>query len=245
MWCRGDEEMADGIYIGMCGAVARSEQLDAIADNLANAQTPGFKAARPAFEAFMAAGGAQDKHYAAAVATGFDLRPGPTTHTGNALDVLPDDGAFLAVRGPDGQVAFTRDGRLTLDGDRRLVSGAGRLVLDRQGLPILVPPGMTPSVDGTGTVRAGEAELGQLALARLQGPVDRVGPSLLAPGQGGQAVPVVDGTVRTGEVELGNAGALEATLALVTAQRAYDSSMQAIQTYRQLDQRAAELGRTR
>ena len=237
--------MADGIYIGMCGAVARSEQLDAIADNLANAQTPGFKAARPAFEAFMAPGGAQDKHYAAAVATGFDLRPGPTTHTGNPLDVLPDDGAFLAVRGPDGKVAYTRDGRLTLDADRRLVSGAGRLVLDRQGLPIAVPPGLTPSIDGAGTVQAGGADLAELALVRLQGPVDRVGPSLLAPGEGGQAVPLAGGTVRTGDVEFGNAGALEATIAMVSAQRAYDSSLQAIQTYRQLDQRAAELGRIR
>jgi flagellar basal-body rod protein FlgF len=236
--------MADGIYIGMCGAVARSEQLDAIADNLANTQTPGFKAARPAFEVFMAASGAQDKQYAAAVATALDLRPGPTTRTGNPLDVLPDEGAFLAVQTPDGQVAYTRDGRLTLDGARRLVSGAGKLVLDRQGHPIGIPPDLTPTIDDHGRVRAGEAELAQLALVRLEGPVDRVGPSLLKPGQAGQAVPV-ETTVRSGEVELGNASALEATIAMVTAQRSYDTSMQAIQTYRQLDQRAAELGRAR
>ena len=49
--------------------------------------------------------------------------------------------------------------------------------------------------------------------------------------------------VASGEVELGNASALEATIALVTAQRSYDASMQAIQTYRQLDQRVSELGR--
>ena len=91
--------MADGIYVSMCGAAARSEQLDAIADNLANAQTPGFKAARPAFESFIprGAGPQQDKHYPAAVATGFDLRAGPTQHTGNPLDVIPGDGQFLYV----------------------------------------------------------------------------------------------------------------------------------------------------
>ena len=236
--------MADGIYIGMCGAVARGEQLDSIADNLANAQTPGFKASRPAFEAFMAPSGAEDKQYAAAVATAFDLRPGPTTQTGNPLDVLPGDGAFLAVQGQDGKAAFTRDGRLTLDSARRLVSGAGKLVLDRQGNPIAIPPERTPAIDANGRVTAGDVQLGQLALFRLQGPVDRIGPSTLKPGQGGQAVPV-ETTVRTGEVELGNSSALEATLAMVTAQRSYDTSMQAIQTYRQLDQRAAELGRTR
>jgi flagellar basal-body rod protein FlgF len=236
--------MADGIYIGMCGAVARGEQLDSIADNLANAQTPGFKASRPAFEVFMASSGAQDKQYAAAVASAFDLRPGPTTQTGNPLDVLPADGAFLAVQDQGGAAAYTRDGRLTLDAARRLVSGAGKLVLDRQGNPITIPPDRTPTIDDQGRVMAGDLELGKLALFRLDGPVDRVGPSVLKPGQGGQAVQV-EAAVRTGQVELGNSSALEATLAMVTAQRGYDTSMQAIQTYRQLDQRAAELGRTR
>lgn len=127
--------MADGIYISMCGAVARGEQLDAIADNLANAQTPGFKASRPAFETFMAPSGAQDKQYAAAVATAFNLRPGPTAATGNPLDVVPDEGAFLVVQQPGGELAYTRDGRLTLDGSRRLVSGAGKPVLDAVGRP--------------------------------------------------------------------------------------------------------------
>ena len=87
--------MADGLYVSMCGAAARQEQLDAIADNLANAQTPGFKAARPAFAAFLPASGAEDKVYPAAVASGFDLRAGPTVATGNALDVLPEDGASM------------------------------------------------------------------------------------------------------------------------------------------------------
>ncbi len=235
--------MADGLYVSMCGAVTRSEQLDAIADNLANAQTPGFKAARPAFESFMAASGAQDKHYPAAVATGFDLRPGPTTTTGNPLDLVPEDGAFLAVRTPAGTTAYTRDGRLTLDADRRLVSD-GRPVLSRNGQAIVIPPDLAPRVDARGVVHAGDDEVGVLALARLEGRVDRVGTSLLAPGPGGRAVPVEAG-VRTGELELGNSTALEATVQLVSAQRSYDASMQAIQTYRQMDQRAVEVARVK
>ncbi len=46
--------MADGIYVGMAGAAARLDQLDSIADNLANADSAGFKAERPAFESFLA-----------------------------------------------------------------------------------------------------------------------------------------------------------------------------------------------
>jgi flagellar basal-body rod protein FlgF len=228
----------------MCGAVARSEQLDSIADNLANSQTPGFKASRPAFETFMARSGAEDKQYTAAVATAFDLRPGATSRTGNPLDILPDEGAFLAIQQPNGEVAYSRDGRLTLDTDRRLVSGAGKPVLDTVGHPIVVPPDAVPVIDDRGRVSAQGLELGQLALVRLEGPINRVGGSLMAPGEGGRAVRV-EGSVRTGEIELGNASALEATISMVSAQRNYDTSMQAIQTYRQLDQRASELGRTR
>ncbi len=233
--------MADGIYVSMCGAVARSEQLDSIADNLANAQTPGFKSSRPAFESFMAPGAAQDKLYPAAVATGLDLRPGPPSRTGNPLDVVPEGGAFLTVRTPGGATAYTRDGRLTLDAARRLVSD-GRLVLGRDGQPIDVPPDLVPTIDAHGAVLAGGDQIGELALATLEGPVDRLGPSLVAPGQGGRAVPAEVG-VRSGEIELGNSTALEAAVQMVTAQRAYDASMQAIQTYRQLDQRAVDLAR--
>jgi flagellar basal-body rod protein FlgF len=242
----GDGIMADGIYVSMCGAVTRAEQLEAIADNLANAQTPGFKAARPAFESFVAQGsdGAQDKHYPAAVATGFDLRPGPTTRTGNPLDLVPGDGLFLAVRTPAGATAYTRDGRLTLDAERRLVSD-GRLVLDDGGSPITIPPEGTPRIDARGTVWAGSSVIADLGLSRLSGPMDRVGPALLAPGAGGRAVPAEEGAVRIGELELGNASALEAAVQLVAAQRAYDASMQAIQTYQKLDQRAAEVARVK
>jgi flagellar basal-body rod protein FlgF len=241
--------MADGLYVSMCGAVARAEQLEAVADNLANAQTPGFKAARPAFESFMAPSGAQDKHYAAAVATGFDLRPGPTATTGNTLDVVPEDGAFLTIRTAQGTIAHTRDGRLTLDASGRLVSD-GRPVLGKDGNPIVIPPETVARIDPNGEVyadREGTAEelrVGDLALVRLEGPVDRVGASLLAPGQGGRAVPV-ESRVRIGELELGNATALETAVQLVSAQRAYDASMQAIQTYRSMDQRAIEVARVR
>ena len=246
--------MADGIYVSMCGAAARAAQLDSVADNLANAQTPGFKSARPAFESFLPLGATPDKQYPAAVATGLDLRSGPITQSGNPLDVLPEDGAFLAVRTASGAIAYTRDGRLTLDAQRRLVSG-GHLVLSRQAAPIVVPEELVPVVDRNGTIwgstsgqlgqrMAGDVDLGELARVRLDGPVARVGSSLLAPIAGGRATPV-DAAVHSGELELGNAGALEAAIEMVSAQRSFDSSMQAIQTYRQLDQRGAELGRVR
>jgi flagellar basal-body rod protein FlgF len=157
---------------------------------------------------------------------------------------VPEDGAFLAVEGPGGEILYTRDGRLGVDGERRLTAG-GLAALDPGGSPIVLPPGAPVEVGPDGVVRAGGVDVARLGLARLEGPVDRVGPSLLAPGAGGVAAPVDHGRLRTGELELGNASALEATVDLISAQRSFDASMQALQTYRRMDERSNEVGRVR
>lgn len=236
--------MADGIYVGMCGAAARMEQLDAIADNLANVQTPGFKAAHPAFESFLPASGADDKTYPAAVATGFDLRKGPIARTDNPLDVIPEGDAFLAIGIGGGQKAFTRDGRISVDETGQLVHQNGRPVLDRSDSPIHVPPGSKPTIGPNGVVRVGDTPVGELGLYTLSGPVDRVGAALLAPARGGVAVPA-EARVRSGEVELGNSSPLDSMVKLISAQRSFEASMQALQTYRSMDQRSSETGRVR
>jgi flagellar basal-body rod protein FlgF len=244
--------MADGIYVTMCGAAARTAQLDAIADNLANAQTPGFKSSRPSFESFLPAGGAADKSYPAAVATNFDLRTGTVTRTDNPLDVVPEDGAFLAVGLPGGRIGYTRDGRLSLDADR-ILTQAGRPVLGTDGHPIRFPLGSRPQIQDDGTVRAiqddgtghtREITVGELALFRVAGPVDRVGPATLAPGTGGRAAHVT-AKIQTGRVELGNSSPLDGMVQLISAQRSFDASMQALQTYRTMDGRSSDIGRVK
>lgn len=237
--------MADGLYVGMAGAVARAEQLDAIADNLANAQTPGFKANRPAFEAFLPAAAPQggDKVFPAAVKTAVDLRHGTLQVTGEKLDVVPDGDSFLAVQTAGGALAYTRAGRLQVDGDG-VLRASGLPVVGRSGRPIQVPPGAAPEIRRDGMVTAAGQELEELALFDLKGPVRRSAPTLITPDVGGQAVPSAAG-VRVGEVELGNAPALEAAVEMINAQRHYETSMQALATYKRLDEKAAEVGRVR
>src|SRR4051794_16984464 len=64
------KNVADGIYVGMSAAAARAAQLESISDNLANVETPGFKAGRPSFQSFLPGRGTTDKVFTAAVATG-------------------------------------------------------------------------------------------------------------------------------------------------------------------------------
>ncbi|HET6150517.1 MAG TPA: flagellar hook basal-body protein [Polyangia bacterium] len=242
--------MADGMYVGMAAAVARSEQLDSIADNLANAETPGYKASRPAFQSFLpsrglagARGAPQDKVFAAAVATGTDLSPGPVRTTDNPLDIIPEGQAFLSVGTQSGQVAYTRNGKLNLTPDGMLVAD-GRPVLGETGKPILIPPGAQVTINQSGVVSADQHVVDTLALFNLQGNIVRVGPQLYAAGPGGMVTPA-EGGVSTGQLEMGNVTPLESTVQMINAQRQYETAMQAIQTYRRLDDRAIEVGKVR
>ncbi len=236
--------MADGIYVSMNGAAARMAQLESISDNLANAQTPGFKAVRPSFEAFLANADGKNspRVYTAAVATRVDLSPGAVVQTGNPLDVMPSGKSFIGVQTANG-VALTRNGHLQVEADGT-VTAAGHPVVGRDGNVITTPIGSQVRIEPSGAVFANDAKVGELGLFEINGAVDRIGPSLLAPQDPKSLTPSLD-TVRLGEIETGNASPLEAAVQLVAAQRHFETSMQALLTYKKMDERAAEVGRTR
>jgi len=235
--------LADGIYVGMAAASARAAQLDSIADNLANAETPGFKAARPAFQSFLPGGSrSTDKVFAAAVSTGTDLRPGTTVGTDNPLDVLPEGDLFLGVETAGGP-AYTRNGKIEVSPDGQLQI-MGHAVLNTGGSPISVPQGAVPTVDEKGQVLVDGATVDTIATFKVQGPLDRLGNALFAP-SAGASVEMVDGKLQVGTLEMGNVPALESTVAMIGAQRHFETAMQAIQTYKKLDERAIEVGKVR
>lgn len=238
--------MGDKVYIAMAGAAARLRTLDTIADNLANAETPGFRAAQGRFEAFLAAPeqhAGTDPAYVAAIAAGIDRRSGSPQVTGRPLDVRVTGGGFLSVAMADGQLGLTRDGRIELDDDGALRI-AGRPLLGQSGAPIVAPAGAQVAIDEGGVVRADGAEIDRLAIHEVVGGLERAGPAVFLPSGGAIAVPA-ESPVAVGEIESSNVTALESTVALVSAQRAYEHALQAIQTSRRLDERAAEVGRVR
>jgi flagellar basal-body rod protein FlgF len=228
----------------MAAASARAAQLDSIADNLANAETPGFKAARPAFQSFLpkAGGKSTDKVFAAAVSTGTDLRPGTTVGTDNPLDVLPEGDLFLGVE-TSGGPAYTRNGKIEVSPDGQLQI-MGHAVLSTAGSPISVPQGAVPTIDENGRVLVDGASVDTIGTFKVQGPIDRNGNALFSAGPGA-SVEMVEGKLQIGTLELGNVPALESTVAMIGAQRHFETAMQAIQTYKKLDERAIEVGKVR
>jgi flagellar basal-body rod protein FlgF len=237
--------MADGIYVGMAAAAARAEQLDSIADNLANVDTPGFKASHPAFQSFLPprSGRTSDKVATAAVGTGTNLARGLVKVTDNQLDILPRGNAFLTVQTPGGP-AYTRNGQLAISPEGLLVAKGGRPVFGVSGNFIEVPLGAKVLINERAGVTLDGVEVDRLAMFELQGNVAHKGESLYGLGPGGTAAPSEVG-VDIGQVEMANATALDSTVHMIGAQRQFETAMQAIQTYRRLDDRVIDVGKAR
>ncbi len=161
-------------YIALSRLVAQGRASAVMAHNIANADTPGFRAARPVFgsvlERQQAAGappGGRTVAFAQDRATWRDAAPGGLQRTGNPLDVALSGEGFFAVETPRGE-RFTRAGRFTLDPDSRVVDPDGNAVLGADGRPIELPPGSSRiEVLGDGTLRTEAGVAGQLRVVRF------------------------------------------------------------------------------
>lgn len=143
-----------GIYTALSGAMAQSLQMDTIANNIANVNTPGFKRDSQIFNEYLTANekeqtgmpvpripasiesfyGMQggDKSFVDAKGTFTDHSQGTLKHTGNPLDIAIDGEGFFEIATPDG-IKLTRAGNFTMDGNGKLVTKEGHFVLASGG----------------------------------------------------------------------------------------------------------------
>jgi flagellar basal-body rod protein FlgF len=140
------------LYVAMTGA---QELLNAQAVNnfnLANANTVGFKAELSAFQSQAVLGsGYPSRVYATNSTTGWNSSSGSMITTGRPLDVAIQGQGFIAVQGPNGKEAYTRNGDLHVEASGMLVTSTGQLVLGDSG-PISVPPSSSVKIGADGTV---------------------------------------------------------------------------------------------
>jgi len=259
-----------GLWSAASGMAAQQMNMDVIANNLANANTSGFKAARADFQDLLyqtmqapgatAAAGAQ---VPTGIQVGLGTRcaavqrmfiTGQLRQTGNALDLAIEGDGFFTVLTPDGTTAYTRDGAFKLDGNGRVVSSEG-CVLQPE---ITVPPeatNITVGRDGTVTVSLpGQTEpqtLGQIQLARFLNPagLSAIGRNMyVATAASGEAVTGLGGsngfgTVAQYSLEMSNVKIIDEMVNLIVAQRAYEVNSKAIQASDEMLQMANNLRR--
>src|SRR3954454_12306675 len=166
--------MLEGLRTAAAGMRAQQTMLDAVSNDLANANTNGYKRVRVGFADLLYEQGGRPTKKGVELGTGSrtiqdgrSFEQGSLRPTGNPLDVAIQGEGFLRIKLPDGRQALSRDGALHLDGDRRLVNGMGALVQPE----LKVPEGVSEekiSIGQDGTVTAAGRRVGKLALATVR-----------------------------------------------------------------------------
>ncbi len=210
------------------GMVARSESLEALANNLANSSTIGYKADRDFYQAFRSAfaqppvdGGPAQAPYLAGAE--IDFRQGAFRATGSALHVALRGPGFLVVQGDAGPL-YTRSGELHLAADGTLLGPAGLPLADEDGEPIVVPPVGPASIDAEGIVRAGLTVAGRLAVVEFGSPppLAKAGGQLLRPLSDAPPAPAGETTLEPGYLEESNVEAAASFARLLSVQRHFE-----------------------
>jgi flagellar basal body rod protein FlgG len=221
--------MSGSQYIALSGLRARVDELDRLAADIANVGTVGYKSTRDAQAA------AERDLFATALETAIDtthggrrldVTAGALADTGRPLDLAIDGDGFFVVTTPGG-ARYTRDGHFTLNAERQLVTRDGHLV-EGTGGPITLEDGDI-RVDRDGTIWAGTAKAGQLAVVSFADPgalVQEQGALLRADGQA--PTPLDTASVQSGSLEQSNVSMADRIASLTTVARGFEALQKAI-----------------
>ena len=240
------------IYTAMTGAKGTMDQQAAVAHNLANATSTGFRAELHklrAVEVQTEAMRTRSFTVDASVATDFDQ--GPLQFTGRAYDVALAGKGWLAVQMPDGTEAYTRNGSLEVSANGILQTRDGRPVLGDGG-PITIPPDNEITIGADGSVSASQPDqpgvVNVVAQLKLVNPPDAElvrGDDGLFRVRGG-APAVADPNVRVagGYLEGSNVNVVDQMVQMISLARQFEMQTRMLSTAEQNDRAAAQvLGR--
>jgi flagellar basal-body rod protein FlgG len=256
------------LYSAATGMEAQQMNLDTIANNLANVNTPGFKRSKIEFQDLLyqkprsvgadAGGGnivptgVEIGNGARVASTAKEFTQGQLTSTGGQLDLAIQGDGFYEVQRPDGTIAYTRDGSFKLNANGQVVTG--------DGLPILsgfqtIPAGTTAiNVASTGEVSVQTPSGNQtftLTLTRFANPsgLRSLGGNLYeetpASGTPETGSPGLQGfgTIMQGYVESSNVSLVEEMVNLIIAQRAYEINSKSVQASDEMLQNVVQMKR--
>ena len=220
-------------YVGLSAQVALQKRLDAIAQNVANAGTAGYRAEEIKFETVLSkALGHEPVAYASTGESFISREAGALIPTGNPLDLAIEGEAWIAMQTPAGTV-YSRDGRMKILETGELVSLNDHPILDVGGAPILLDPvGGPPQFARDGMITQDGVEVGAVGLFAIddRAHLSRYEGSGVIPD--GAAEPVLDFTatgVVQGFVEGANVNPVLELTKLIMVTRSFESATSAVE----------------
>ncbi len=244
------------IYTAMTAMNAAMDRQRTVANNLANASTPGFRqevfAVTPAT---LKDGSLEARAMARGSVRGADMTAARVVPTGNPLDVALEGKALLAYQAPDRQgEVYSRRGDLRVSASGVIENGEGLAVLGEGGTPITVPPGFSIAIAADGAILAqdpadpsAQAEpIDRLRLVNPEGsPLAKGIDSFLkvpgANGVNGVLPPDLTARLTTGALEQSNVQTADTLVQMIEAQRAFEQRARIIRTAGELDEASSGL----
>jgi flagellar basal-body rod protein FlgF len=227
------------IYTAMTGASHVLQQQAAVTENLANADTTGFRATLDTFRAVPLVGdGLPTRTFVVDSTAGSDFAPAAIHQTGNPLDVAVQGAGWIVVQGADGKDAYTRNGSLQISPNGELQTHSGMAVLGNTG-PIVIPPDteVTFAKDGTiSTVPSGSTPSAVVVVGGLKlvnppaDQLERGGDGLFRMKDGSAAPADINTEVVSGSLEGSNANPIDAMVNMISLARKFDMQMKMLQS---------------
>ncbi len=243
------------VYTAATGLRAHMSAQAAIANNIANVSTTGFRADRVVFERIALKGGGTQMEARAPTSEevrDIDRASGAIQQTGRALDgALTGRDSWLAVQAADGAESYTRRGDLQVAPSGVLQTGDGFVVQGQSG-PITIPPYDSLSIAGDGTIsivpQGGDPKnpqiLDRLKVVSTRGSDTVKGLDNLLKVRGGGALPAdLDAKVTAGALEGSNVNMTQALVDMIENQRAYEVQANMMKEAKSMDESAASLMR--
>jgi flagellar basal-body rod protein FlgF len=243
------------VYTAATGLRAHMAAQAAIANNMANASTTGFRADRVVFDRIELKGGGTQLEARAPTSeevTDADRRAGSIQQTGRSLDVaVAGNDDWIAVQASDGSEAYTRRGDLEVAPSGVLQTGDGFIVQGSSG-PITVPPYDSLSIAADGTIsivpKGGDAKapttLDKIKLVSTKGTDTVKGLDNLLRVRGGGSLPDnLDAKVQTGAIEGSNVNMTQALVDMIENQRSYEVQASLLKSAKDMDESGASVMR--
>jgi flagellar basal-body rod protein FlgF/flagellar basal-body rod protein FlgG len=230
--------MDSGYYAAMTGLVARTQALDTAAANLANAQTPGYRAEREYFRSVLLGPDAADSQLGSTVnnygllgGDRLNMGQGALQQTGSPLDLAIEGEGFFQVQTANG-LRYTRDGSFHRAQSGQLVTSAGEPVLSTTGQPIPVPPGeVTVGESGVLSVAGGAvATVGVFTFPAGSQLTPEGANRYIAP-EGAAPTLSKNAAVHQGAIESANQDIIQGSLDLVVMQRQAEMMQKALTVF--------------
>lgn len=257
--------MVKGLYTAYTGMLNEQHRMDVLTNNLANADTNGFKkegATSQSFDAILAykiKDSSEGTHLSrrlgvnhpgVKIGEGYtDFSQGPIKATGNTYDLALTDSGFFAVeftnKAGETSIKYTRDGDFTLTENGRLVTRDGDPVLDVNGSPIEVNQLLPVEINSSGQIIQDGRVVATIQITDFENYdyLERYGENYFQPIEGAQEKEAA-AEIRSGYLETSNMSVVTEMVNMITVARAYESNQKVITTYDStLEIAANQLGR--